>query len=226
LHDFYHRFINGRIYRIGFRYIDAFIAVSEYMQNALRKDGIESIHIPNATELFAYTPIDLMSQELLFVGRLEDTKGVQFIMKAMPNILSIFPDARLSIAGRGSYEERLRELAKELKIENSVRFMGHLSRDELQSAYNTSSLVIMPSVWPESFGLVGIEAMSAGRPVMATNIGGTSDWLRDNHAGFAIGVENAEEISEKVIAYLQDPNLRTQMSENARNASKPHSFIL
>jgi glycosyltransferase involved in cell wall biosynthesis len=130
----------------------------------------------------------------------------------------------LSIAGRGQYERELRELSDKLKLSDSVRFLGHVDRTALQGEYAKSSLVIMPSVWPESFGLVGIEAMSVGRPVIATDIGGTSDWLIDHENGFAVSPKNPEAIAISVVQFFTDDGLRSAMSLNARKTSEHFSF--
>ena len=226
LHDFYHRFINANIYRMGFKNVNTFIAVSSYMQNCLASDGIQSSVIPNATRLFEPASVDTNCRTLVYVGRLERTKGIQDILRALSVIVEKHPDAKLLIAGRGSYEKELRDLTKELSLDTHVEFLGHLDRNGVYDLYRRASIVVMPSIWPESFGMVGIEALSVSRPVIASNIGGTSDWLVDGECGYAIPTESPDVIAKKVLTLWSDPALLTLMSQKARERSLHFSIDL
>lgn len=219
LHYGYHRFINGNIYRIGFRFVDKFIAVSSYMQSCLATDGIKSIVLPNETELIDYTPINPLGMHLVYVGRLEHTKGVQDIIHALTEIKHLYPKIRLTIAGRGLYEQELHNLTEELHLTENIEFVGYLNQEQLSDLYKTTTIVVMPSIWPESFGKVGIEAMSGGRPVITSNLGGTSDWLSEGENGFSVPPESPQEIAKKIILLLGNPDLLEQMSFCARESS-------
>ncbi len=215
LHFLYHQYISKTVYRFGFRNIDKVVALSRYMQTCLREDGIESIYMPNTTKLFDPAPLVVSAQRIVYVGRLEQTKGVQTIISAMPLILSRFPNTKFCIVGRGEYQTELEAFAARLQVNEQVEFVGFQNRKQLYERYAHATVVVMPSIWPESFGKVGIEAMSVGRPVIATNIGGTGDWLEDGVNGFFINPNDADGLAQKVLKLFSDTALLEQCSSNA-----------
>lgn len=216
LHYFFHRFISRTMYHVGFRNVDCFIAVSRYMQECLKEDGIESVYISNATKLFDFSPIDAQSQNILFAGRLEQSKGLQTVIEAIPDIKAKFPRVQLWIAGRGAYQQDLERQVEQLHLGASVHFLGFQNRAELYDLYKRATVVVMPSIWPESFGNVGIEAMSVGRPVIATHIGGTSDWLSDGETGYFILPTDSDAVAQKIVTLFSNPALLERFSHNAR----------
>jgi glycosyltransferase involved in cell wall biosynthesis len=220
LHYYYHRYVSSFVYSLGFRNVDRFVVFSKYMQELLRTDGINAVHIPNATVLFPAVPFMENSNVLAFVGRLERIKGAQDVIAALPAIIEKCPTATLEIAGAGNYESTLRQLAEELHVSKHVTFLGHRTRDELYELYKRSAMLVMPSIWPEPFGKVGIEAMSVGRPVIATDVGGISEWLIDGETGYLVQAEHPEEIAKRAIAILTDRSLRQKLSDGARERSK------
>lgn len=215
VHFVYNALVVRPVYRFAFRYVDAFLVMSTYMQEKLREEGIESVCIPNATELFAYKAIEPSSKNILYVGRLEKIKGVQYLIEAMPEIVQAEPDATLTIAGAGEYRESLEELVQSLGLEESVRCVGQKSREELRLLYENSTMLVVPSVWPEPFGKVGIEAMSVGRPVIASDVGGISEWLKDGETGFLVPPKSSDAIAEKCLLLLRDTELLNSMSKQA-----------
>lgn len=115
--------------------------------------------------------------QLLYVGRLDARKGVETLIRA----LRLLPEqASLDILGRGpqGYADRLRGLADELGLHDRVRF-GVAARDQLYERYRAADTVVFPSEWDEPFGLVPVEAMACGTPVVATGTGGSSEFLLD-----------------------------------------------
>lgn len=216
LHYVYHRYIGRPVYRMGFKNVDRFVVLSRYMQSQIKKDEIESVYIPNGTELFPYAPVDTGSMFISYVGRLEKAKGVEYLIRALPEILKAHPSAVLEIAGTGSYTKELERLVHELGLETHVRFLGHKDRKELYDLYKRSALIVMPSVWPEPFGKVGIEAMSVGRPVIASDVGGISEWLIDGEGGYLVPPKDPSAIAEKAILLLSNRTLLETMSRKAR----------
>jgi glycosyltransferase involved in cell wall biosynthesis len=113
---------------------------------------------------------------LLYVGRLDAWKGVDTLLRALP----LLPEATLTCLGRGADRERarLRGLASTLGLGDRVTF-GARDRHELASEYECADVVVFPSEWPEPFGLVPLEAMACGTPVVATGAGGSGEFLAD-----------------------------------------------
>jgi glycosyltransferase involved in cell wall biosynthesis len=224
LHHFYHRYISNPIYRLGFKNIDVFVAFSRYMQSYLKKEKIDSILIPNATKLLTYSPIDTASQLITYVGRLEKSKGIDYLIRAIAKAMKEYPQLHLIIAGAGEYKTQLNRLVHQLTLENNVTFAGHQTREQLYEIYKKSSVVAMPSVWPEPFGKVGIEAMSVGRPVIASDVGGISEWLLSGETGFLVPPADESALAEKIITLLSDKKLLQTMSVNARRQAENFSI--
>ena len=224
IHALYNTCVVRPIYRYAFKYVDAFLVMSRYMQEKLHEEGIESVCIPNATQLFPYTPIDGTRRNVLYVGRLEKIKGVQYLLQAMPRVLEVEPLVTLTIAGEGEYREVLEDLVRELGLEKNVTFVGHKMRDELRELYEYATVVAVPSIWPEPFGKVGIEAMSVGRPVIASDVGGISEWLKDKETGFLVPPKSSEAIAEKILTLFGDPDLLSQFSEQSAHHATQFSI--
>jgi len=215
VHFLYNKFVVRPVYRYAFKYVDTFLVMSRYMQEKLREEGIESVCIQNATELFAYKEIEKNHKNILYAGRLEKIKGVQYLIQAMSRIVEEEPSATLAIAGVGEYRESLEALIHSLGLEKSVQCVGQKKREELRVLYEQSTMVVMPSVWPEPFGKVGIEAMSVGRPVIGSNVGGVSEWLKVGATGFLVPPRSAEALAEKCLLLFRDTELLTRLSKQA-----------
>ena len=222
-HYFYYTYIQRYIYKLGFNNIDLFITPSKYIMKLVKKDlcPIKTLH--NGVDLFEYCNIK-NTYQLLFVGRFEKVKGIEFVISALPKILNKFPNAKLNIVGEGKYKNSLIKIVKMLKLDKSIKFIRWMERNKLISYYNNSSIFVMPSICPEAFGLVGIEAMSVGRPVIASNVGGISEWLDDGETGYLVEPGNSEQIAEKVIKLFSDRKLMEQMGKNASKKAEQFSF--
>lgn len=169
--------------------------------------GIERSLFPKLLE----PPIRPWRWRLLYVGRLDPRKGVETLVRALP---ALPPDATLSMFGRGTQAEqaRLEALADELGVKPRIRF-GELERHELARAYSHADVLVFPSEWEEPFGLVPIEAMACGTPVLATGVGGSGEILRDGQncvlfragdpAALAAGIRrlaSAPELRARIVA--------------------------
>lgn len=206
--------------------IDLFIIPSKYYLHLHRKkEYLKPIKcLYNGVTLFKNSDIP-NENKLLFVGRLQLEKGIDYLIRAMPEILKHFPKTTLDIVGAGDKKEFLKRLVYTLDIGKNVNFIGSIRHNKLQSYYSNSCLVIMPSVSSESFGLVGVEAMSSGRPVIATRVGGIPEWLDDCKTGYLVEPGNSKQIAEKVIKLLSDRKLLEQMGKNARKKAEQFSIV-
>lgn len=218
-HYFYHTYLTTPLYRLGLRNVDAIVVFSHYMQQLMQKDGMTTRYIPNATTLLDQKPLP-NNEVLAYAGRLEKFKGIDHLLRAMPDILKQRPNARLLIAGDGNYRKDLEKLMDELQLNKSVEFLGHLSRAEVKALYEKSVMLILPSIWPEAFGKVGIEAMSVGRPVVASDVGGVSDWLIDGKTGYLVPPGRPEALSEAILRLLTNRAKLEEMAVNARKRSE------
>ncbi len=117
---------------------------------------------------------------LAFVGQVITGKGLDLLLRA----LVLVPRARLRVAGDGAQRGSNEGLARRLGLEGRVEFLGAVSPEATRQVYDRARVVVVPSRWPEPFGMVGIEAMRRGRVVVAARHGGIPEWLHEGAAGF------------------------------------------
>ncbi|WP_212988225.1 glycosyltransferase family 4 protein [Actinoplanes auranticolor] len=149
---------------------------------------------------------------LVTAGRLEDVKGVQVLLAAMPAILAAYPEARLTVLGTGSMEDRLRRLAGELGVGPAVSWAGWSPPATMAAALAAADIAVVPSIWPESFGLTALEALAAGCAVVAADSGGLPDLVRPGETGLLVPPGDAPALAEAVLLLLADPALRARLA--------------
>jgi len=150
-------------------------------------------------------------RRVLFAGRVVKQKGVAVLIRAAREV-----DAEFVVCGDGRQLEAMRRLARRTGVERRVRFAGWLSAEDLARELAEASVVAMPALWPEPFGLVGIEALAAGRPVVASATGGVGDWLVDGVSGVYVRPGDAGELARALGELLDDPERRRAMGEAGR----------
>ena len=153
---------------------------------------------------------------LLFVGRLEPRKGLPVLLKAYPAVKRAVPDARLLVVGGFSVEERER-LAKELESSGlrDVHLVGRVPAEDLPRYYRTATVFCAPSLGGESFGIVLLEAMAAGLPVVASRIAGYEGVMQDGKQGVLVPPGDRNLLASEIVSLLKDPRRRGQMSGEA-----------
>lgn len=150
---------------------------------------------------------------LLFAGRLVPQKGLDILLKSLKHLKSSF---HLMIAGDGPDRGRAKRLAAELGLEKHIEFLGWLPKETLHEHYQQATVVIVPAVWPEPFGMVGIEAMSYGKPVVAFRVGGIPEWLEEGGTGFLIEPYEVKTMAEKIDYLLENPDIARGMGMMGR----------
>jgi len=156
---------------------------------------------------------------ILFVGRLEPLKGVDQLLRAV----SCLPDVRglrLVVIGgdeHSTYEmERLKELSRELHIEDSVSFLGLVKHEQLPDFYRASDVCVVPS-YHESFGLVALESLACGTPVVATDVGDLRNIIRQGETGYVVADNAPHHLADKIALLLSrpSPDIETMLSIRA-----------
>ena len=150
---------------------------------------------------------------LLCVGRLIPIKGHIVLLRAFAEARKHVPSLRLDIAGRGPLEPALRALAKELEVEDAVRFLGYVA--PIQRAVEESAIVVVPSMG-EGFGMVALEAMERARPVIAAEIGGLGELVEDGVTGYLVAPGEADPLAEAIIRLAGNLSLAAEMGEAGR----------
>lgn len=159
------------------------------------------------------------SWRLLYLGRFDARKGVETLLRALP----LLPRATLAMYGRGGEAERKRlgALAVELGVGHRVSF-GSLDPHEVGAAYRAADCVIFPSEWPEPFGLVPLEAMECGTPVIATGVGGSADFLDDRVNCLLFEPGNPSSLAAAVEEMAADKVLRSKLRARGRATAQSY----
>lgn len=152
--------------------------------------------------------------EILFVGRVFIEKGVEYLLRAAALIKNV--PFRVVVVGEGWDLDRCKVLAGDLGLGERVEFAGFLPRAEIDKYYARCRLLVIPSIWPEPFGMVGLEALACGKPVVAFDVGGIADWLKNDKAGFLVKRGNIDELSQRVRQLLTEESLAMKMGEAGR----------
>ncbi|MEV3871381.1 glycosyltransferase family 4 protein [Streptomyces sp. NPDC049906] len=156
------------------------------------------------------------------VSRLVPRKGQDTLIEAMPRVLAAVPDAVLLVVGGGPYEPDLRRLATTTGVADSVRFTGAVPWSELPAHYGAGDVFAMPcrtrrgGLDVEGLGIVYLEASATGLPVVAGDSGGAPDAVLDGETGWVVPGGRPEETADRIVALLDDPELRRRMGERGR----------
>ena len=154
-------------------------------------------------------------QFFLFVVRLSKEKGGEYLIRAMPQVLARFPDTKLLIVGSGPLENELKRLVEESGVAKNVVFAGPVAHWSLAGYYATADVLIGPSL-REGFGLVFVEAMTCGCPVVVSDLPGIADIVKDGQTGFCVPPCDSQALAAKIIEVMQDQPLREQVKSRAR----------
>jgi glycosyltransferase involved in cell wall biosynthesis len=150
---------------------------------------------------------------ILFVGKLRYYKGLQYLLEAMVDL-----PARLIVIGNGPMEKEWRGLASKLNIHDKVNFLGEIGGDKLATYYQAADIFVLPACErSEAFGLVQVEAMASGLPVISTELGtGTSFVNKNGETGFVVRPKDINALGEAILALLNNPNLGREMGQQGK----------
>ncbi len=195
--------------------------------------------------LFRPIPVDEARERLdicdkkhmvLFVGRIERLKGIDSLLKAMAIVVQDFPNWKeeicVCVVGGDADEDsetldkemaRLQDLRAELGIADLVTFLGARAQETLPDHYSAADVVVMPSYY-ESFGMVALEAMACGTPVIASQVGGLSFTVQDGVTGFLVPGQDPPALAEKITLLLKDKALRNKLGGQGIEWAQQHSW--
>lgn len=194
--------------------------------------------IPNALSISDFRPpcerpnpsSTKHSPTILHVGRLERAKGLTVLAKAVPLVMQSVPDARFIFAGADRHSERggsqraeLEQCLAEANVLSRVEFLGSVEQARLPDLYQQADICVVPSMLYESFSYTSAQAMAAGKPVIASRIGGIPETVEDGITGVLVAPGNVEELAEAIIRLARDPGLRERMGRAGR-ARVAHEF--
>ena len=185
--------------------------------------GLKLDIIPFGVDTSFYRPLDVFKDKQIFqilsVGYLIERKGFMYLISSIKDVLSEHENVRLKIVGTGPQELQIRNHISELNLEKHVEIIGNITDDELLKLYNSSDLFVLPSIIDsqgntEGLGVVLIEAMACGLPVIGSNIGGIPDIIRDRETGLLVPQKDIHQLSIAMKELIENKDLMEKIANN------------
>ena len=160
---------------------------------------------------------------VLFLGRLEKRKGLSHLLRAWGQVREVVPRSRLVVVGGGSGLEHYQKFVQGVESDDIV-FTGPVSDEDKVRYYQTADLYCAPSTGGESFGIVLLEAMAAGTPIVATDIPGYREVVTEGKEGLLVPPKNADQLADVIIRLLLDSRARAHLAENGRRSAAKYDW--
>jgi len=213
-----------------YKKIDGKIAVSESAKGFVSSYFPGDYHIiPHGVDFERFStevaPVEDFCDgklNILFVSRLEKRKGITYLLKAYKRVKEEIPQSRLIVVGPGNIS-RYKNWVNEMDLKDVV-FTGYMSADDLLRYYHTADIFCAPATGQESFGIVLLEAMAAGKPIIASNIPGFASVLAHGVEGLLVPPRDEEELANTLLLLLRDHDLRQQMGSAGRSKAERHGW--
>jgi glycosyltransferase involved in cell wall biosynthesis len=209
---------------------DLIVTISNYSLKKIRKCyNIQSGKIriaPNGVDTERFKPIQTSkavklqfglgsSPIVLFVGSLIPRKGLPFMVEAAEKVIKEKPETQFLIVGEGPLKNQLTQSLAACNLSGNFKFMGKVSDDLLPSVYGCADVFVLPSI-QEGQGIVLLEAQAAGKPVVAFDIGGVNETVRNKETGLLVKRGSTEELADALLRLLSDTDLREKMGADGR----------
>jgi glycosyltransferase involved in cell wall biosynthesis len=197
-------------------HMDRIIVASTFMRDLLVKNGFSGDRVTVLPYFCPMAPPGVPpdfapGSRLLFVGQIQKFKGLAVLLSAL---CSLPASVTLDIAGDGPWRRRYETQAERWGLRSRVTFHGWTDREQLTALMSQSQIVIVPSIWNEPFGIVGLEAMLHARPVVAFDVGGIRDWLLDGTTGVLVKDTSAESLATAISSLCDNPEMSRKMGLN------------
>jgi glycosyltransferase involved in cell wall biosynthesis len=154
-----------------------------------------------------------------FAGRLVPEKGTHILIEALSLLPRSLAHVRLRIAGDGPERASLEGLARKLGLGDRVEFLGHLTREDVERWLATATVHVVPSLWAEPFGLVAIEAMARGTPVMVSAAGALPELVEEGRTGYVVAPGDAGALARRLAEVMADPASLASVRREARRVA-------
>ncbi|WP_158543886.1 glycosyltransferase family 4 protein [Cohnella sp. OV330] len=210
-------------------------AVSRSMSDFLSLEGIDPARLSVIDNSFGgndaagYPPLQgrrvKEELELLYVGRINYTKGVQYLLRAVRRLLDNGYRVRATIVGDGWFADDMRNLALELGLRKEVVFTGHVNGSAIDAYYDNADILVVPSVWPEPAGLVVPEARRRGKPVVVFDAGGLSEWQSYMDGVYTAKRADVQDLADKIVEASENDHSREAVRPIHLNADKRTNLI-
>lgn len=207
-----------KVLKVYEKNISLYVAPSEFAKKTFVEFGFKAEQIKIIKPFinaFNYRPNFRPGKYILFFGRLEPEKGVDLLIKAFARLRN--KNYKLLIVGSGSEYYDLKKLVRMLNLKDRIEFVGPKHGEDLKRIISEAYLVVVPSVWLEIFGLVNLEAGVLGKPVLAADVGGIPEAIKNNQTGLLFKHGSVEDLATKLDWCLNSPKTMEEMGEEARN---------
>lgn len=204
---------------------DRITALSRALQEATAAIGVQEDKIwivPNGVDTNRFVPPADATREriILYVGSFIERKGLRYLLTAMPEVLRSFPDYRLVLIGEGPEGNMLKQLAERLGVAEETNFLEFQPQDDVRNWMQRAKVLVLPSL-EEGMGVVLLEAMACGTPVVASRIDGIQDVVAPD-VGMLVPCADSTALSEAIQSILGDVNKWGDMSDCARRRAVAH----
>ncbi len=214
----YYAFVNWCEER-GLPKVGAIIANSQYTARAICR----AYSLDHRTVFKCFKCIDLslydsvppslrQRRSVLFVGGNMQRKGLQVLIRSARNVAAVCPDVEFWVVGKDSHVPRMEALCQDLGVERHFEFKGWLPNHELRELYRKAGVVVMPSL-EEAFGVVFLEAMASGVPVVGTRVGGIPELISHGSNGLLVNSDDPEDLGQTLISLLQSHRLQAKLAK-------------
>jgi glycosyltransferase involved in cell wall biosynthesis len=210
-------------------------ATAKIARNLSGREDIQIIPMGVDVEFFRQTAgrealhcgLGREGKTILYAGRLIEWKGVEYLIKALPEVIEKHPEANLVVVGSGPCKKDLLSVTETLNLQDKVTFLDAVSQEELVRYYSMADVFVLPSIVneegeTEGLGVVLLEAMACGVPVIGSAVGGIPDIIEDQETGLLVRQKDPEDLAEKINKVLADTELSQRLSEMGRGFVRKH----
>lgn len=202
------------------RTVDSLVVPSaeaeSHVENIFGPERVTVIPNPCPWEISEPKRLNKLNKEVLFVGRLEEEKGVELLLEEFKILKSKYEvdNVGLKIIGEGSFEDKIRECKSYMDQGDSINLIGNIPHHKVKNHYRFSDITVLPSLIKETFGLVLIESMSQATPIVTTDLGAQNELVVEGRNGYTFNPNNSGELAKKIFSMLSHTYKYERMSKN------------
>lgn len=189
----------------------------------------EFLLIPNGVETDRFKPIERPANakvKILFIGRLIPRKGFQRVVKALPRVRELTAAPfEVEVVGTGEYQRELDTLAASLGVSDLIKYVGTVPYDQLEPAYQYADIFVLTSL-SEGMPVVILEAMGCGLPVLASDVGGNNEIVKEGQNGYLINGDDIEKLAGDIVRLIDNPILRKTMGATSRQLALQYDWAM